>query len=483
MTDRKEKEARSISLAAAFLPLSYLVFCGFGLQTLWAACLVRQQSINLATVDVHTVFYGFFGAFCLIIALFSIFRNQTADLTCLRHHIYDALALLAIAGSTYLLSSLSPVDKAVSGWVGAIIGALGSTWMLMRWGQTLSCLPIKKSVHCILLSYIFHFFGLALFGFLDSSLSIIFLLFLALGSFTTLKISLKTLGKIQAEQATVYYDRESISSFWQTLAAVTLYGFILGMRGEFSLTVSSPIASLICQIIAALTVVAIIVWIFGAKGSLGFSRLFQLLLIIIATGFFLYPFATGFQKDIVASLFIVGVGLIYMLMWLGLVDVARHSQLHPFVVIGIWGACYGLPRPLAILVTDFRPFASLSGSENYLALLSLMLVYGIVICTALLLGSQPHGQRPLLSSLSAPLPLPNLYGRIDERCHEIGKSNGLTSREIEVIQYIAKGRSKSYIADSLFLSENTVKSYAKKAYAKLDIHSKQELLDLLNIEK
>lgn len=481
MSDRKK--AKAIAWSDGFLPLNYLVFCGFGLQTLWAACLVRQQGIRLTTVDVHTVFYGFSGAFCLIIALFLVFRNQNADSTFPRHRKYDALALLAMAGSTYLLSSLSPVDEAISGWTGAIIGALGSTWMLMRWGQALSRLPIKKSVYCILLSYIFHFLGLALFGFLDSSLSIIFLLFLALGSFVALKTSPKTLDEMKTEQAAIYYSRESISSFWQTLAAVTLYGFILGMRGEFSLAVSSPIANLICQTIAALGVVAIIVWLFGAKGNLGFSRLFQLLLIIIATGFFLYPFATGFQKDLVASLFIVGVGLIYMLMWLGLVDVARHSQLHPFVVIGVWGACYGIPRPLAMLVADFHPLAKLSGSENYLTLLSLMLVYGIVICTALLLGSQPHGQRPLLSSLSAPLPLPNLYGRIDERCHEIGESNGLTSREIEVIQYIAKGRSKSYIADSLFLSENTVKSYAKKAYAKLDIHSKQELLDLLGVGK
>ena len=35
------------------------------------------------------------------------------------------------------------------------------------------------------------------------------------------------------------------------------------------------------------------------------------------------------------------------------------------------------------------------------------------------------------------------------------------------------------IAKQLFISENTVRSHSKSIYKKLDIHSKQELLDLL----
>lgn len=44
---------------------------------------------------------------------------------------------------------------------------------------------------------------------------------------------------------------------------------------------------------------------------------------------------------------------------------------------------------------------------------------------------------------------------------------------------IAQGRSKSYIAEALCLSENTVRTHAKNVYTKLDVHSKQELIDLL----
>lgn len=40
-----------------------------------------------------------------------------------------------------------------------------------------------------------------------------------------------------------------------------------------------------------------------------------------------------------------------------------------------------------------------------------------------------------------------------------------------------RGRSKAYIADAFFISENTVRGHVKRLYAKLDVHSKQELVD------
>ena len=61
----------------------------------------------------------------------------------------------------------------------------------------------------------------------------------------------------------------------------------------------------------------------------------------------------------------------------------------------------------------------------------------------------------------------------------LGSQRGLTAREVEVLQLLCKGRSKSYIAESLFISENTVRSHSKHIYAKLDVHSKQEILDLI----
>lgn len=57
---------------------------------------------------------------------------------------------------------------------------------------------------------------------------------------------------------------------------------------------------------------------------------------------------------------------------------------------------------------------------------------------------------------------------------------GLSLREIEIMDLFAQGRSANWIADALFISKNTVRSHLRAIYGKLDVHTRQELLDRLN---
>lgn len=68
---------------------------------------------------------------------------------------------------------------------------------------------------------------------------------------------------------------------------------------------------------------------------------------------------------------------------------------------------------------------------------------------------------------------------IDMRCAEIAGAHSLTPRESEVLALLARGRNAAYIQESLTLSRNTVKSYVARVYSKLDVHSHQELIDLV----
>ena len=67
----------------------------------------------------------------------------------------------------------------------------------------------------------------------------------------------------------------------------------------------------------------------------------------------------------------------------------------------------------------------------------------------------------------------------DERCCAIASQYGLTPRELEVFQMLARGRDRTYIQEQLVVSRNTVKTHVKHIYAKLDIHSHQDLIDLV----
>ena len=64
-------------------------------------------------------------------------------------------------------------------------------------------------------------------------------------------------------------------------------------------------------------------------------------------------------------------------------------------------------------------------------------------------------------------------------CRKLALENGLTPREAEILGLIAMGRSAKYIAEELTISHNTTRTHIKHVYEKLNIHSKQELLDLV----
>ena len=55
----------------------------------------------------------------------------------------------------------------------------------------------------------------------------------------------------------------------------------------------------------------------------------------------------------------------------------------------------------------------------------------------------------------------------------------LTEREAEVARLLAEGNSQKKIAELMGVSIGTVQTHVKAVYRKLDIHSKQQLIDLV----
>lgn len=69
--------------------------------------------------------------------------------------------------------------------------------------------------------------------------------------------------------------------------------------------------------------------------------------------------------------------------------------------------------------------------------------------------------------------------RIPEQVRLVQADYGLSTREAEVTELLARGETVARIAEALFISENTVRMHSKRIYAKLDVHKKQQLRDLV----
>ena len=62
---------------------------------------------------------------------------------------------------------------------------------------------------------------------------------------------------------------------------------------------------------------------------------------------------------------------------------------------------------------------------------------------------------------------------------EVSETYGLSPREVEVFKLLAKGRSLPYIQDELNIAFGTAQAHTRHIYTKLGVHSRQELLDLI----
>lgn len=67
-------------------------------------------------------------------------------------------------------------------------------------------------------------------------------------------------------------------------------------------------------------------------------------------------------------------------------------------------------------------------------------------------------------------------------CKRLAELHGLTERECEIFAMMAKGRNTKFIQERLVISPNTVRSHIKHIYQKLDVHSQQELINLVEAQ-
>ena len=63
----------------------------------------------------------------------------------------------------------------------------------------------------------------------------------------------------------------------------------------------------------------------------------------------------------------------------------------------------------------------------------------------------------------------------------IAADRGLTPREMEALELLAHGRNAQAIQERMVVSRSTAKTHIRNVYAKLEVHSQQELIDAVEL--
>lgn len=251
--------------------------------------------------------------------------------------------------------------------------------------------------------------------------------------------------------------------------------------------------------------------------------IFALVMIVLAFMSLLLPVSSRLIHNLSGAFMVAGSAAFDILVW-ALVSLTHNFTKRPYVgTVAIVALC----QQLGSLVG----FAFAFAVPNVASDMTLYLVSSALICLALIVGilyirrsnklvlsalftdanvndlpeDTPHSSPFLIVPIAEPTTLERPRENTGEQTSAQGASENhvqtyhnavnaseidliaeqyhFTRREREVFSHLACGRSAPYIAEVYQVSENTIRSHIKHIYTKLDVHTRQELLSLVNTQE
>ena len=264
--------------------------------------------------------------------------------------------------------------------------------------------------------------------------------------------------------------------FARALVAVLLVGFAEGsVRAVFQSegVVFDPGAYQWVVFAAALTAAVLIICVARFRpGRDSIGRVNYVIMLVIVFLFLLAPvvFGLGYAADVTTMTCFF---LFYLFVWTALLQIVSFYRLR---VRSAFGAGLGVAY-LGCWVgshvgTNLAPLAA----ANYRVQIAFALGCAVLVLVAMLFVAN---ERTFVELLNADDESPTTPRRFALRCDRVAQLYGLTPKETEVMTLVAKGRSVQRIQEALGVTASTVNTHVNHIYRKLDVHSRQEMLDLL----
>lgn len=262
------------------------------------------------------------------------------------------------------------------------------------------------------------------------------------------------------------------------IAVALFFGVSFGLAKGFiapaedQLILLRDILNIVGILLGTLTVYVTVV-----KRNFDYDRLtHQIALPLMAAGFLFIPLAEPWNV-VGAGVHQFGYQYFYIVLWSLWAVIVTQTQ-----APSGWIVCWGL-----FAIQAGQLVGSLAGSilmtffhSNFqVAMMIAILIFVFLLVAIFAVGNGTISTawgfvKPMESEGSAP--------NIDVAIAVIARDKRLSPREREVFALLARGRNRAYIREELVIGDETVKSHIKNVYRKCELHSQQELIDLVEAE-
>lgn len=421
-----------------------------------------------------------------------VYRNPRFAATSTLSICAALLLVIGIALSTVILRmsgfSFGPSESTLLLAIAACLLGVGDALMILLWGRFCGTLSLRAAYLFVLSSYIVSLLFYALFV----ELPPLVILVIAIVGIAIVPIMLKKSMDARAVEIAAPDRpalRGALGSLWRPVFITATFAFMsnltLFVSGQQSVNVDE--ARLTSTIVTLLVVIAMIAPALLFPRRVNITLAYRIALPIAAGGFLLLAFFWNSGGGVANSMVAMGWLISDVISWCILANVVHQTKLPAFVLYGASEAAIAFASLLGVVIGyTFSGFIETGG----VAIMALALVAVYLLSTVVLFVLKDRSIAEYSASTAAgdvdtgeasgPASAVGGPGRFEQRCKSLAEQTQLTPRESDILACLAQGRSTQYMADKFTLSENTVKSHVRNVYQKLGVHSKQDVIDIIN---
>ncbi len=431
-------------------------FAAIALEPLWVTSLLA----NVVTI-----------AFLLLL---SYARNPLSDVRCL-----PVLAAAFTALGTLAISHPSLALTGGGAWAvylaGSLLTGVGSGIVVVLWAELLASLGSQRTVNYSVVSLLLAAVAYLVISLLPidaAQLTVALLPLVSMGCFVHFKRSVPRPPR--AMRNVRVREKPPV----RMMVIAVFFGVSFGAMKGLIAPVDSEWIGVRDQLnIIAIAGGALTAFVTMSVYKMDFDYLtYQIALPLMAAGFLFLPLHEPWNV-IGTAVHQFGYQYFYIVLWALWPVLAARGRVPTGWVVG-WGM---LSIQLGQFVGSIAASSALVfiNDDLGLAMLSAGIVFVVLLIALFAMGSGSAstgwGFVKPMEEADAASDFEKAGTRLARRCH-------LSPREIEVFFLLAKGRNRAYIHEELVIGDETVKSHIKSIYRKTDVHSQQELIDLLERE-
>jgi DNA-binding CsgD family transcriptional regulator len=307
----------------------------------------------------------------------------------------------------------------------------------------------------------------------------------------------------ESEQENAQYQRNIhllSPAFWKFLLAILVFTMATSVVGGLFTSLNPPSAILdntsTVMLLRAFFIAALLLLTIRFFRHLNFGKPYLLFVTAIAIIVALLPLLQIYTAAF-ANIINFSSSIFDLLVWCLLSFIAFEKHILPTIVFGFGRGAFMAGSTIGWLI-GVKVMPRLAGTTQEM-IIYISLAFLILIAATLVFSGKDFDR------LFTPIPemeldLDDVFlestGELSrsekpsdrERpyitaCRNVGNLARLSTREQDILELLAMGRGNENIAKRLNISLNTVRTHTQKVYTKLDVHSRQELIELVEAER